>query len=67
MRKSAGEPKRSDLWLLGAFMHALKRRRTASGAIQYESISNIKSSSKMIPNWKINLPLLLLVYTLMAT
>jgi len=53
--------------LLGAFMHALKRRRTgaqwpqvvrgfyacakrrrtASGAIQYESISNIKSSSKM--------------------
>ncbi len=50
--QSAGEPKRSDLRLLGAFMHALKRRRTASGAIQYESISNIKSSSKMIPNWK---------------
>ncbi|KXA38363.1 hypothetical protein HMPREF3211_00567, partial [Staphylococcus aureus] len=34
------------------FYACAKRRRTASGAIQYESISNIKSSSKMIPNWK---------------
>ncbi|KMR70543.1 hypothetical protein EY01_14770, partial [Staphylococcus aureus] len=30
MRESAGELKRSDLWLLGPFMHAEKRRRAVA-------------------------------------